>query len=241
MSPKKEGSNLQPTPSNPRCYTITRFWSDILHIHNQTPQRTWSISDPEVYRLRITNTHSNRQTIGSIDSCFASTFGDASQRTTPFNIRKVITPDSTSSQFILIHKTSTVSLQFLLKFICSRCLTRFTRRNGKRKELSLAPDYRVCFLLSILLSLLLKIVSSPKLPDPFFGYLDSIFYTAKNFLSKRSSDLFPRTSIASSRSFPKIFLEIRKLPSEASRPPFESAMFPFTVAAHPSEVRRHHP
>ncbi len=46
-----------------------------------------SSTDPEVYRLRITKTHSNRQTFGSTDSCFASTLVDASQRTTLFNIR----------------------------------------------------------------------------------------------------------------------------------------------------------
>jgi hypothetical protein len=74
-------------------------------------------TDPEVYRLRIMNTHSNKQTFGSTDFCFASTLADASQRTTPFNIHKVITPESTSSLFISIHRTSTVSLKPLITFL----------------------------------------------------------------------------------------------------------------------------
>ncbi len=58
-------------------------------------------------------THNNRQTFESPDSCFAGTHADASQRTIPFNIHKVFTSESTSSLFISIHRTSTVSIKSL--------------------------------------------------------------------------------------------------------------------------------
>ncbi len=144
------------------------------------------------------NTHSNRQTFGSTDSCFASTLADASQRTTPFNIHKVITPKSTSSLFISIHRTSTVSLKPLitsLSWSSSVADAWLDLPNAaEKKERSLAPDYRVFFFYLFFCPPSSKLsplyISSPKLPDLFSSYLPSIFYTAQNLLPKRSSDLF---------------------------------------------------
>ncbi len=69
----------------------------------------------------------------------------------------------------------------------------------KKKELSLAPDYRVFS----------SINSPPKPPDTFSSYLDSIFYTTKKILFQNGPLIFlSRTSVASPRSLPKIFLVI---------------------------------
>ncbi len=111
LSPKKEGSYLQPTPSNPWHSTLTRFWSKILHTHRQTPQDRICLLDPKSTHY-TSWTHSNIQTFESPDSCLPLLTHTRipAKRTTPFNIHRVFTPESTSPLFISIHRTPVPSI-----------------------------------------------------------------------------------------------------------------------------------
>jgi hypothetical protein len=140
LSPKKEGSHLQPRPSNPWHSTATKSWPKILHTHHQTSQ----VLDFAYWTQGLHITHQKRTATDRPSQVQTLVHTDSSKRTIPFNVHKVFTPESPSSLFISIHRTSVVSiliksLAVSLSWNSSAATNRlvFTRRSGKREASSL--------------------------------------------------------------------------------------------------------
>jgi hypothetical protein len=142
LSPKRRGHTYNQHHQTPEYSTLTRFWSKMLHTHRQTPQ---DLFDPQ--DLRSTHyalwTHSHLQTFESPDPCLPLLTHTRipAKRTISFNIHKVFTPESTSSRFISIHRTSVVSIRSLavsLSWISSVATNRQELPNATEKERHLA-------------------------------------------------------------------------------------------------------
>ncbi len=150
---KKEGSNLQSRPSDPWRYNSTKLWSDILHIHRSTPQRSWSIyCTPDPTNSQVW-THHKTQAFESPDFllCWhthASQPEDKSIQHLQSNYTREhkLSMDLKSQSFTAPIKIS--HCLSLLKFIYSSESTWSTRRNGKGKATSLIAQLQVLLQLS---------------------------------------------------------------------------------------------
>jgi hypothetical protein len=114
---------------------------DLAHTSLDSPSTWFCLLIPWSTHY-ASETHNDRQTLESPDSYPLLLSHTRIRAKDQFHsmFTKVFTPESTSSLFVSIHRTSTVSIKpltvSLLKLICNNKSTRFTRRSGKREASS---------------------------------------------------------------------------------------------------------